>query len=454
MKMDLEVFFNRLTQTINNNRPAEPEPVVLSSSGEENETVVPNRSPRWQRSTKRAIIIGLIVLMIICLYFLRSMIIPLMLSCLLIFFMKPIIEKLTRDTKISYKWAVILVFAVFLLLSIGMVTAGGLSLYGQGKNFFEMLNNSVDSLPSQIVTFLGGEDSFLGQYFIRVFGTEGNSQINQRLQGIITNVGGQVLAILQNLSSKIGWFFFVFGFSFFVLWESEKQEHLKLADKISIPGYEFDIEMGLHHLSMIWKRFLWGQGVLILITLAVYLVLFIILGVRYSFILACGAALTRLVPYVGSFVAWAAVALVCLFQGTTIFGMQPLPYAILVVGCAFIIDKFMDGFIQPKFLAQTLKVHPAAVLAAALICGRTMGLLGIFLAAPLVATLKLVLRYVIRKLRDEDPWEGLQVVDEPEPIGVTYKKYKDAAAAFFEKTGRSVSNLFARYSGGKGHGAN
>ena len=42
---------------------------------------------------------------------------------------------------------------------------------------------------------------------------------------------------------------------------------------------------------------------------------------------------------IGSFFAWAALGLVALFQGTTIFGMAPLPYAILVVALAFLIDK-------------------------------------------------------------------------------------------------------------------
>ena len=193
---------------------------------------------------------------------------------------------------------------------------------------------------------------------------------------------------------------------------------------------------------------------LMLLTLIIYTVLFWILGVRYAFILACGAALTQLVPYIGSFIAWAAVGLVTLFQGTTIFGMQPLPYTILVVVLAFLIDKFKDGFIQPKFMAETLKVHPAAVMAAALICARTMGFLGIFLAAPLVATLKLAGRYILRKLRDEDPWEGIQTVAEPLPIRDYLNSYRDKFVEMYDKILYRMKNLRTRIIGGKGHGSN
>ena len=160
----------------------------------------------------------------------------------------------------------------------------------------------------------------LGGYFSRWLGNSANTELNQQLQNIIQSIGGSILSFVQSFSSKIGWFFFVYGFSFFIVWESGKTE--RKVEKIPIPGYEYDIEMGGYHLSLIWRRFLWGQAMLMLMTLVIYMILFWVLRVRYAFILACGAALTQLVPYIGSFFAWAAVALVTLFQGTTIFGID------------------------------------------------------------------------------------------------------------------------------------
>ncbi len=450
--MDLEGLFNRLTSTINKNRPAEPEPVVFNSAGNEQSQVIPNRSPRWQRSTKRIVIVGLIIISMICLFFLRNMITPLILSWLLIFYLKPLIGSIRRRTKLSYKWAVIIVFGLFLILAIGLVTAGGLSAYGQILNLFDLLENSMDSLPQFILNFLGGESTFAGQYFSRLIDVSQDSQINQQFQTLIQRIGGSILGFIQSFSSRVGWFFFIYGFSFFVVWESGKNE--RKVSRPTIPGYEYDIEMGSYHLSLIWRRFLRGQASLMLLTLVIYTILFFILRLRYAFILACAAALTQLVPYVGSFFAWTAVGLVALFQGTTIFYMQPLPYAILVVVLAFLIDKFKDGFIQPKFLAETLKVHPAAVLAAALIAARLMGFLGIFLAAPFVATLQLALQYIIRKLKDEDPWEGIQTVDEPVPLNEYFADYKRRIIDFYDKLIYHMKKIKERAIGGKGHGSN
>ena len=55
-------------------------------------------------------------------------------------------------------------------------------------------------------------------------------------------------------------------------------------------------------------------------------------------------------------------------------------------------------------MANTLKVHPAFVLIAAIIAANLIGILGVIVAAPLLATLQLVGRYTMRKLLDEDPW--------------------------------------------------
>jgi hypothetical protein len=53
---------------------------------------------------------------------------------------------------------------------------------------------------------------------------------------------------------------------------------------------------------------------------------------------------------------------------------------------------------------------------AAIIALDLLGILGVILAAPMLATLQLVGGYFVRKLFDLDPWEGLQETPPPPPI--------------------------------------
>jgi Mg2+/Co2+ transporter CorB len=84
------------------------------------------------------------------------------------------------------------------------------------------------------------------------------------------------------------------------------------------------------------------------------------------------------------------------------------------VGVSIVIDSMIDNFITPKIMSENLKVHPALVLVGAMIGLDFLGVIGIILASPVMATLKLFFTYILRKLTDQDPWEGLDHQDPEE----------------------------------------
>ncbi len=144
----------------------------------------------------------------------------------------------------------------------------------------------------------------------------------------------------------------------------------------------------------------------------VYSILFGALGVSYFFGLAIIAGLARFLPYIGPFIAWTTYGLVAYFQGTTIFGFSPLGYAVLVIGTAWLTDVIIDNFVSTRVMADALAVHPAAILVAALVGANLMGITGMILAAPVLATIQLFFRYIIRKLIDSNPWEGIDFINQ------------------------------------------
>ena len=81
-----------------------------------------------------------------------------------------------------------------------------------------------------------------------------------------------------------------------------------------------------------------------------------------------------------------------------------------------------DYFVVPLVIGRIVKLHPIVVIFSMLAGGSLLGLLGIILAIPIAATLRLVLVYVLARLRDEDPLPELaremETIDEgrPRPI--------------------------------------
>src|SRR5262245_12484411 len=72
-------------------------------------------------------------------------------------------------------------------------------------------------------------------------------------------------------------------------------------------------------------------------------------------------------------------------------------------------------------MARALKVHPAAILIAALIAANLLGLLGVVIAAPFLASVTLLGKYTMRKLFDLDPWPDTDVAPIP-PLGAEWLK--------------------------------
>ncbi len=92
-------------------------------------------------------------------------------------------------------------------------------------------------------------------------------------------------------------------------------------------------------------------------------------------------------------------------------------------------------------MSENLKVHPALVLVGALLALRLLGFIGILLAAPVLATLKLIFSYLMKKLIDEDPWEELDGEEPREParwavfLNAKWDRFKTWLPGFLQKVG-------------------
>jgi predicted PurR-regulated permease PerM len=141
------------------------------------------------------------------------------------------------------------------------------------------------------------------------------------------------------------------------------------------------------------------------------------LGVHYAISLAFLAGLARFVPYVGPAVNWTVLVLVSYFQVFKLLGLSPLYYTLLVLIVALVIDQIFDNIVSPRILSDALKVHPAAVLVAAIIAANLFGILGVVVAAPILATAALLWKYIMRKMLDLDPWPEEEIHHPAPPPG-------------------------------------
>jgi predicted PurR-regulated permease PerM len=372
-------------------------------------------SPLWNNTTKLVVGLTLAGLLVALLFRFKNILPPLLTAIILAYLFYPLASYLNKRFKIPWRLISTLLYLLILVAIIGLLTWGGISIFEQIQNLINFVQGLITDLPAQIETWTS-QPLLIGPFTFDLSKLDLES-IWSTLQGVVqpllSNLGSLIGSLASGIGSTLTWLLFIILISYFIMSESNGVRSSLI--RLRIPRYREDVSKLGNHLAQIWNAFLRGQLLLFAITVVVYSVILSILGVRYFFLLAILAGLARFVPYVGPWVTWATYFIIGLFQ-TNYLGLQPLPYALLVVGVGMFSDVIMDNFVSPRIMSDVLSVHPAAVLVMVIVSASLFGLLGVLLAAPTLASLKLLLTYVVRKLMDEDPWEGLRRVNPPKPL--------------------------------------
>lgn len=109
-----------------------------------------------------------------------------------------------------------------------------------------------------------------------------------------------------------------------------------------------------------------------------------IIGVKYAVLLGFMIGLFNIIPYFGAIVAVAISVLITLITGGV---SQTLIMAIVVI----ILQQIDSNIINPKIIGNSLEISPLLVIFAVTVGGAYWGVLGMFLAVPVVAVLKIII---------------------------------------------------------------
>lgn len=372
-------------------------------------------SPHWGSTTK--LVLGLTIVAIIAalLVRFRAIIGPLILAFVLAYLIHPVASKFSKFAHLPWRTAVSLIYLVLMIILVVSLTFTGLAIVQQVQSLIGVVQRFFTQLPA-IASDLSTRTYTIGPFLLDFSKFDLTSLVNQVLawvQPLLGRLGGLVGTLAGSAVTTLGWVVFVFLVSYFILADASQVPGELV--HVDIPGYNADVRRLGRELGNTWNAFLRGQLIILLLVLLLYTLLMTILGVRYAIAIALLAGLARFVPYIGPLTTWTVTALVAFFQGSNYFGLIPLHYAILVIACALLLDQIFDNLIGPRIMGDTLGVHPAAVLVTAIVCANLIGIIGLVLAAPVLASLKVMGRYLTRKMLDLDPWADLEEEEEKQP---------------------------------------
>ncbi len=309
---------------------------------------------------------------------------------------------------------------LLVVIVLGLMTWGGFALVEQIQNLIRFIERNIFQLPDLVAniteqTYEIGPFSFSPSI---INWNEITNEIVRAIQPAIGRVGTLAGSIAAGAVNIITWAVLIVLISYFLLAESETFLSQRFENKGTDYSRDF-LRLG-EELNRIWSAFIRGELVVVVIAYVIYTIMLGILGVQFFAGLAAIAAVGQLIPYLGAWVTWISFGLVALFQANVPFDVPSGIYMIIVLGVSMVANNIIDNIIRTKVMASGLKVHPSLVLIGAIIGVQLFGFIGIVIAAPMMASFKLFLTYVIRKLNDQEPFKDLEIQKESEQSKSTH----------------------------------
>jgi len=152
------------------------------------------------------------------------------------------------------------------------------------------------------------------------------------------------------------------------------------------------LRMG-RHIGDVLQNYIFGQLILCVIAGVLTGIFLSIVGLPYEVVLALFSGITRAIPIIGPVVSGIPIVLVGLLN----MGPAMAVYLLIFV----VVMHFAESkFIMPHLLGDRLHLHPATVIIVLLIGAEFFGLIGMFVAVPVAAIAREIVRtYYIKPCR-------------------------------------------------------
>jgi len=161
------------------------------------------------------------------------------------------------------------------------------------------------------------------------------------------------------------------------------------------PAYKEEAKLLEVSVARSFGGFLRGQAILGIVYAAVAIIASAAFGLDYLAVTVAAAGLLMAIPFFGPFLAWAPPVLVALVtKPDATLGVL----IIMAIGWLVVMNV-----LQPRLMAQALRIHPIIVLGSVLVGGKIAGISGAIFGIPIAAVLSAFLLHSLGRNVDSSP---------------------------------------------------
>lgn len=305
-------------------------------------------------------------------YYAAPILIPMTIAVATAYVLIPVVEFLKR-LKIPHFLAVVIVMAILLAIGVLFVIFAISQIAGLAQELPEYqvsIQNSIDTVQT-----------WVNEQLAAIPGLAVDLSSLKLNTSNIANLGKILFKGIGSLTSIGLSGFLLFFLTFFML--SDYNSYVGKINRVLGQTNEEKQSVILAQISKELRGFI-SVKVIITIGLSIIMTIgFLILGIPYAYIWGPLAGIMNLVPYIGPVIG----AIPPIIVGGLSGGLSLLIWTTAFV---FVIQMLESNVITPRLTANTVDLNPLAVLVSSIIWGYLWGGIGVVLAVPITAAIKVL----------------------------------------------------------------
>ena len=350
-----------------------------------------------------------ILFFVILVYIAREVLYPFIIAFAIAYLLDPAIDQL-ETKKINRSVAILLLLSLFFSIAISFFMIVGPLAFSQIEEMGRAAPGYFDRIVEKIKPMLDAIPQFdrdrledtlkeglvaLGDLPLKVV-----KGISASAWAGVSSVMGFALALVNAIIIPVAAFYLLKDFDIIVA---------KINDRIP-PRHRGVVTDFVSKIDVVLSGFVRGQLIVAMIMSTLLSFGLLMTGTPMGLVIGMVAGLANVVPYLAVLVGFAPAVLLTYLE----FGDWQHPAMVVAV---FGVAQALEGFvISPKVLEESVGLHPVAIMASILVGAHFFGFIGLLLAVPAAAVIKVALEefdglYKSSDLYGADPEE---IVDAPE----------------------------------------
>ncbi|MBC8496382.1 MAG: AI-2E family transporter [Chloroflexi bacterium] len=360
----------------------------------------------WLPRTKLTVSILLLALFIYLLTRFSVAIPPFILALILAFVLTPPVNKLEQHLPMPRSVITALLFLVVLTL---LVLIPSLLVPPLAEQIAD-LNLDFQILLQRLEELLGHQYIIAGQ---TIDGAAIFNQIVSVVQGIVQPLFGETLGFAFDVISSLVWMVFIFVVSFYLV--KDNASVVAWLDRLPPPDLQADFRRLRQEINQIWAAFFRGQLILGTVVATLFTIIGFSIGLPFAFAMGVLAGLLEFLPSIGHGIWLSIASILALFAGSTWMNVPNWVFALIILGLHIVYQQFDLNYLIPRIIGRQVHLPPLVVILGIVAGAATAGVLGVLLAAPTVASARVIGRYIFANLSDTDPFPDIASSPLPPP---------------------------------------